>query len=350
MNNNDFLFLVSKTLSSEANDKEVEELELLLSINTEFAQQFKLLKQFWIEESNTNEAFVEDGLQKVLRRLKLPAKTPVKYVEVETKKRSVKWFYSRAAVAASIVILLTVALFLKSINQNTTILAELPKLEKKQNSKGTKSIIELSDGSKVWLNADSKIQYPPLFAGNTREISLDGEAFFEVAKNAQKPFIIHLANGTVKVLGTSFNVRAYDDEKIVETSVATGKVAFIPKYNSSKKQDTLFITPNNKVQYHFADEKVVLLPTLVTEDKAWTEGKLIFKARTLQDITTELERNFGKTTVFLDDSARGYVLTGSFQNNTLEEIMYYLSLSKTKKFYYKITSDELRIAMDQTKL
>ncbi|MCY7422723.1 MAG: FecR domain-containing protein [Chitinophagaceae bacterium] len=350
MNNNDFLLLVSKNLSGEVTESETKELELIISANTEFAQQYKLLKQFWAEESNTNQVFVEDGLQKVLQRLELPFETPVKDMEAERKRKSVKWFYFRVAVAAGAAIILTTALFLKSTNNNKTAPVEISKLEKKQNSKGTKSIIELSDGSKVWLNADSKIQYPPLFAGRTREIYLDGEAFFEVAKNAQKPFIIHLSNGTVKVLGTSFNVRAYNNEKVVETSVATGKVAFIPKYNSNKKQDTIFITPNNKVQYHFTDEKIALMPTVVTEDKAWTEGKLIFKAMTLQAITTELERNFGKKAVFLDDEARQYVLTGSFQNNTLAEIMYYLSLSKTKKIYYRITSNELRIALDETKL
>lgn len=352
MNNNEFLLLVSKKLSGEATESELKELQLIISIKTEFDQQYKLLQQFWAEESNTSQAFVEDGLQKVLQQLQLPFETPEKYMnaDADIKTTSRSWFIRIAAVAASVVIILTTVLFLQSTNNNKSNAAEFSKLEKKQNSKGTKSIIELSDGSKVWLNADSKIQYPPLFAGNTREIYLDGEAFFEVAKNAQKPFIIHLANGTVKVLGTSFNVRAYNNEKVVETSVATGKVAFIPKYNSNKKQDTLFITPNNKVRYHFDEEKVAIMPTLVTDDKAWTEGKLIFKAMTLQDITTELERNFGKTAVFLDDEARGYVLTGSFQNNTLEEIMYYLSLSKTTKIYYKITNNELRIATDETKL
>lgn len=351
MNNNDFLVLVSKTLSGEATESEMKELELIISTNTEFAQQYKLIKQFWAEEANANQAFAEDGLQKVLQRLGLPFEAPVKYMEAEIKKGKLHLLKSRLAVATSIAAILVTVFFLKpNFSSNKTAPADLFKLEKKQNSKGTKSIIELSDGSKVWLNADSKIQYPPLFAGNTREIYLDGEAFFEVAKNAQKPFIIHLANGTVKVLGTSFNVRAYDNEKVVETSVATGKVAFIPKYNSNKKQDTVFITPNNKVRYHFTDEKIAVMPTLVTEDKGWTEGKLIFKAMTLQDITTALERNFGKKAVFLDDEAKLYVLTGSFQNNTLEEIMYYLSLSKTKKIYYKITNDELRIATDETKL
>lgn len=350
MNNNDFLLLLSKKLSGEATESELKEHELLIYTNTEFDQLHKLLKQFWEEESNINQAFVEDELQKVLQRLELPFEASLKYMEAESKRNPTRWLRRMAAVAVSVVIISFAVFFLISSNNNTTVITDLSKLEKKQNSKGTKSIIELSDGSKVWLNAESKIQYPSLFAGNTREIYLDGEAFFEVAKNAEKPFIIHLSNGTVKVLGTSFNVRAYNNETVVETSVATGKVVFIPKYNSNKKQDTVFITPNNKVRYQFADEKVAVMPTLVSEDKAWIEGKLIFKAMTLQNITIELERNFGKKAVFLDDEVRDYVFTGSFQNNTLEEIMYYLSLSKSKKIYYKITGNELQIALNKTKL
>jgi ferric-dicitrate binding protein FerR (iron transport regulator) len=222
-------------------------------------------------------------------------------------------------------------------------------LVEKHNARGTKSTITLTDGSKVWLNADSKLQYPEVFSGNLREVYLNGEAFFEVTKNPSRPFIIHLANGTVRVLGTSFNIRAYDNEKTVETSVTTGKVAFIPKYaTQTKKQDTIFITPNNKVRYSPEEEFIKLETTVAAEDKDWTEGKLIFKAITLQEIAIELERYFGKKVTFLDETAKTYRLTGSFENNSLEEIMYYLA--QTKDFNYKITNSELLISVEKEKL
>jgi ferric-dicitrate binding protein FerR (iron transport regulator) len=261
--------------------------------------------------------------------------------------------YSRISIAAAaaIAIIVTLGIFFLPTSRQQNNTTQLASMEKKQNSKGIKSTIQLADGSKIWLNADSRIEYPEVFEGNTREVYLNGEAFFEVAKNPAKPFIIHLANGTVRVLGTSFNIRAYDNEKTVETSVATGKVAFIPKYkNSAKKADTVFLTPNRKVSYLFTAEKVEVLPTIAVNDKAWTEGKMIFKAMRLQDIATELERNFAKKVVFLDEEAKNYILTGSFENNTLEEVMYYLSLSKSKKIYYKITNNELLIAAEAGEL
>jgi len=348
MDNNDFLLLVSKKLSGEALDAEVKELENLIAVNPELNKQYKLLQQFWEQQQIPNETFVEDSLQKVLHQLQLPVSARV---EIITKQKRKVFSFTTLRIAAAVLILVLSATFFFLQSNKTAVGPDLSKFEKKQNSKGTKSTIELSDGSKVWLNADSKIEYPPVFAGNTREIYLKGEAFFEVAKNPAKPFIIHLANGTVRVVGTSFNIRAYENEKVVETSVATGKVAFIPKYKmKGKAQDTVFITPDNKVRYLFAAEKITVTPTLAKDDKAWTEGKLIFRAMSLQDIATELERNFGKKPVFLDPVAKDYILTGSFQNNTLEEILYYLSLSKAKKFYYKITNNELLIASDTAEL
>ena len=347
MDNDDFLLLVCKKVSGEATDAELKELEVFLGNHPELAEQYKLLHQYWEQHDNSNQVLVEDGLSKVLQRLDLPLDNHT--VEPVLKRRTISLWHIAAAASVIIIIAATVFFTQRSKPGNSSV--QLASLEKKQNSKGIKSTIQLADGSKVWLNADSKIQYPPLFEGNTREVYLDGEAFFEVAKNPQKPFIIHLANGTIRVLGTSFNVRAYDNEKVVETSVATGKVAFIPKYkNSRRQQDTVFVTPNNKVRYLFNAEKIAVLPTLATEDKAWTEGRMIFKAMRLQDIATELERNFGKKVIFRDDDAKNYILTGSFQNNTLEEVMYYFSLSKSKKIYYKITNNELLIAAKENEL
>ncbi|MBC7849525.1 MAG: FecR domain-containing protein [Chitinophagaceae bacterium] len=352
MTNNHFLLLVSKKLSGEATLSELQELEILITTDPSLQQEYLLLHKFWEEHDHSNEGFVEDSLQKVLTQLDLKTEiAPVSFEPKEDRHGRTRKLAMRMSLAAATITALWLGASWWSASKSENTNRDLTNIEEKRNTKGVRSIIELSDGSKVWLNADSKIEYPRLFEGDTREIHLNGEAFFDVVKNPKKPFIIHLTNGTVNVLGTSFNVRAYSNEKIVETSVATGKVAFIPKYrNKNRKADTVFITPNNKVSYTLTEENIKLLPTEVVDDKAWTEGRLIFKARSLEDIAIELERNFGKKAVFLDDEARSYILTGSFQNNTLEEILYYLSLSKSRKIYYKITNNEFLIAVDSQKL
>lgn len=213
----------------------------------------------------------------------------------------------------------------------------------KQNTKGIKSSIVLSDGSKIWLNADSKLEYPRLFEGKTREVYLSGEAFFEVAKNPNRPFIIHLDNGTVRVLGTSFNIKAYKGSEIVETSVSTGRVAFIPKKKSKlHANDTTFLTHDIKAVYSVETGEIKTLSTVSNDDKAWTEGTLIFKGMKFEEIAIELERTFGKKIVFADEDIRQYRLTGAFGNNSLDEILYYLSLSKP--FTYHISDEEIVIS------
>ena len=348
MNNDDFILLVSRKVSGEATDAELKALDALIAGSPDLAGQYKMLYQYVEQHDEASNEFVEEALHKVLQRLNLPVGSNTVAAPLIKKSASIRFL--RIAAAASVIVAIAATVFFtqNSAKKNPDPIASL---EKKQNTKGTKSTIQLADGSKVWLNADSKIQYPQTFEGNTREIYLDGEAFFEVAKNPKKPFIIHLANGTVRVLGTSFNIRAYNNEKVVETSVTTGKVAFIPKYkNTGKKQDTVFLTPNNKVRYLFTAEKIAVSPTQASDDMAWTEGRMIFKAMRLQEIAVELERDFGIKVVFRDEAAMDYVLTGSFQNNTLEEVMYYFSLSKSKKIYYKITNNELLIAANADQL
>lgn len=341
MTNDSILELMSRVLSGEAAPEERSALEKALAEDSNLLERYQLMQQFWNEHETVSPAEVEAGLNKVLNSLQLAPTTPVVRL-------SNKGFWWKRGLAAAVIIMVFGSIawwYVYRQNDNNAALALL----EKHNARGTKSTIVLPDGSKIWLNADSKIKYPPTFAGRLREVYLSGEAFFDVAKDATKPFIIHLSKGTVKVVGTSFNIRAYENEKLIETSVSTGRVAFIPARTKTIQQpDTIFITPNNKVRYSLNDDQVKVEPTAAAEDKAWTDGKLIFKALTLEEIAIELERNFGKKVVFVDEEPKQYRLTGTFENNSLEDILFYLS--KTKNFNYTITNSELLIATNRTKL
>jgi ferric-dicitrate binding protein FerR (iron transport regulator) len=271
--------------------------------------------------------------RKVLGSLQLsPTAAPVVPI-----RRSRSWAWAAAAVLVLCGAGALVNLYHKGSSEPTASLME------KHNAKGTKSIIQLPDGSRIWLNADSRLRYPEEFKGGAREVFLNGEAFFDVARSKDHPFIIHLATGTIRVLGTSFNVRAYDNENVVETSVATGRIAFIPKYRGThKNQDTVYLAPDHKASFTFTRDELSTSATSSVEDKAWTEGKLIFRGLTMEQIGVELERNFGKKVVFVDNGPKEFVFTGSFENNSLDEIMYYLT--RTKNFSYKITNTELLIS------
>src|SRR5688572_15893212 len=267
MNNDRLQELISRTLAGEAGPEEAKELQALLAADSEAMTRYQLLQQFWNRHETPSQQHVEDALHNLLGQLQL---SPASAVAPFENRPRITRYWRRYVTAAAVIIMLTGIGYLHWRDQKKA--AVLASLVEKHNARGTKSTITLTDGSKVWLNADSKLQYPEVFSGNLREVYLNGEAFFEVTKNPSRPFIIHLANGTVRVLGTSFNIRAYDNEKTVETSVTTGKVAFIPKYTTpAKKQDTIFITPNNKVRYSLSAHLIKLETTIAAEDKAWTE-------------------------------------------------------------------------------
>ena len=347
MSNDRLLELITRKLSGEATAEELEEVESMLSVDPEAAARYKSIEQYWGQHENANQFFVEEAFEKIVNRLEMAP--PASIVEIRPSgKRSIKSILQVAA-AAAVIFVAGLFLFTKSYNRNSKLTGQQPVLIQQENPKGIRRALTLADGTKIWLNAASKIQYPGEFTGTIREVYLVGEAFFDVAKNPSMPFIIHLANGTVRVLGTSFNIRAYDNEKVIETSVASGSVAFIPKYEKSKKkQDTVFLSPDNKVRYLFTKEEVIIEATDSREDKAWIAGKMAFKGLTFEEIAVELERSFGKKIVFVSDAVKSYRLTGSFQDNSLEEIFFYLS--KSKAFNYKITEAEVLISDEATKL
>ena len=338
MSKDRILALMTRKLSGEATPEELRELRDYLSADAAAGERSKVFDQFWSRREDEADTSAEENLKKVLGSLNLsPAVEPV----VRLRMRGWMW----AAAAILIFCGIGGVLYVNQRHSPET----LALLMEKHNAKGTRSIIQLSDGSKIWLNADSKLRYPEVFKGGAREVYLNGEAFFDVAKSKGHPFIIHLASGTIQVLGTSFNVRAYDNEPVVETSVSTGRIAFIPKYRTShKKQDTVYLAPDHKASYTFAREELSTSTTSSKEDKAWTDGKLIFRGMTMEQIAVELERNFGKKVVFVDNEPKTFVFTGSFENNTLDEIMYYLTI--TKNFSYKITDTELLIAASASQL
>ena len=337
MSNNRFFELISRKLSGESTTEELDELETMLSSDADAAARFKLVQQYWNQHDHTDEHFVEDAFQKLVPKLNAPVQELPK-----SRNRPNNNFLLAVAAAASVILIAGSVLVAKR-NTNSFLSGNgNGSLVEKKNIKGVKSFVTLADGTRIWLNADTKIQYPKQFTGNTREVYLSGEAFFEVARNVTRPFIIHLENGTVKVLGTSFNIRAYDNEKSIEASVASGKVAFIPKYNTGKKEDTIFLTGDNKLRYLLTKKQVIVESTVSRDDIAWIGGKLVFKAMSFEEIGAELERSFGKKIVFDSDSARFFRLTGSFQNNSLDEILFYLS--KSTEFGYKINNDEVIIS------
>lgn len=343
-----FWVLLSRRLAGEATPTEDRELDLMLERDPEYRGQYDALRLYWEKKDHPSAEDAENVFQKTLAKIKnsnLTASEPFAdpVIDIRRGEKVGAGLGAWLVRVAAVLMFGVLGYFLYQQHQQQPLLAHLF-LEEKQNAKGVQSKITLSDGSTVWLNGDSKLRFPADFkAGQSREIYLTGEAFFDVAKDARKPFIIHLKNSKIRVLGTSFNVKAYEEDEVVETSVVTGKVAFIPKEGvfSSPSTDTLLLAANVKAVYSTKTGEVRKEQTNSQIDKAWKEGKLIFRATRLDEVGKALERTYGKRVKFANQELKHCRLTASFENSSLEEVMYLLS--RTRDFRYTISDREVVI-------
>lgn len=207
----------------------------------------------------------------------------------------------------------------------------------KKTLRGQKLTITLTDGSIIKLNAESSIKIPSNFGGNTREVLLTGEAFFRVAKDSLRPFIIN-SNGLVtKVLGTSFNIRSYPEEHTDKVTVVTGKVSV--KRGVDNKENSVkesFLLPNQSLLYDKdKNEELINRNVDVEEELGWIEGVLIYDNVGLGTILKDLERWYDVDFDVSSEVDRNGIYTGSFDNQSLENVLQGLSFM-SKGFEYKI--------------
>lgn len=147
--------------------------------------------------------------------------------------------------------------------------------------------LRLSDGTKVWLNAASSIRFPTAFTGKERQVEITGEAYFEVAQDAYKPFIVTVRNMQVMVLGTQFNVNAYSDETVIKTTLVEGKVK-VQSLNSQGNSDVM--TPGQQIQLEKNGQMKLIRDADVSEEVAWKNGLFVFHNDDLPAIMRRLAR------------------------------------------------------------
>ncbi len=196
-----------------------------------------------------------------------------------------------------------------------------------------KKYVRLPDGSEVWLNTVSEIQYPEKFAAKSREIKLTGEAYFVIVPDS-KPFIVNTQNACTKVLGTAFNIWSRNDETRV--IVKRGKVQL-----SRSEEDTLHVDLVKDQMSLIAKSYPPRAPKTVDAEYqiGWMEGRLLFEKVPLKDILDELERYYGVDIRLKDLSLEDKTMTAIFENRTLETVLSSLCLSLETDYLYQ--SEEL---------
>ena len=197
---------------------------------------------------------------------------------------------------------------------------------------GQRSRVVLPDGSKVWLNTSTKLDYQSSFWGHKRLVNLSGEAYFEVAHDDNAPFIVNTKAIQTKVLGTKFNIRARRDESIIVATLLNGKI----QINSPKTtEEGVILKPGQTLSMDVEHYKSKLVEYPCPDDVLlWMKGRLTFEQKSLFDITTTLERLFDVHFIYLDETLKQESFTCDFSTDTKPETILSV-LSQTNRLNYK---------------
>ncbi len=352
--------LLAKKFSHEITEQELHELDGLLKAYQHDFQQSEILHAVYGLEVVPQED--EDALKRSKMRLKkalaaqatAPEETeeavePIIAAKPSHFKRYAKLYIAGLVNVAAIVFIL----LLPQLGNNG------PLYNKINTERGAKTTVHLPDGSVVTLNSGSRLSYNKDFGVKNREIKLEGEAYFDVVKNPGMPMIVSTGSVDVKVLGTTFNVKAYPEDAVVEASLFTGTIQLT---SAKDPERVIMLRPREKVtisQQHDLSgtpavsrekqrETVSLQQVMFNQtdssfdETAWMKNKLVFKAARFRDVANELQRKFNTDIYFNDPVFQEIRITGTFSDESVHEII--LELQQTIPFQYTSSGHKIYIS------
>lgn len=291
--------LIARLLSGEAAPAEKEELNHWMGESPANKRLFENTQRIWEKsQSYFSASEISSDRDKIKSQISQHSNKASKIIGLPT------WLFRAAAIFALPIMLGIGWYFGSSENRNETQICEVTA------PKGQISKCVLTDGTEVWLNAGSTIKYNPTFNYKTREVKLDGEAYFKVSKNKHKPFIVNTKYAQIKVLGTVFNLKAYSAEDKVETILEEGRVEFSLNGSATKPVE---LEPGEQVVYNISEKKITVGKVETYLHTAWKDGKFVFKDADLQTIIQELEKLYDVRIHIENDSLLKLRFRGMFE-------------------------------------
>jgi transmembrane sensor len=364
--------LIAKKLAGEASAGDLKELESALRLDPDLHYSLEALHDMWNKNTELEPHQAEDAFEKHMDRMRAldidmgePEPDPSTEIHIRTRRRFINW--KTISFAVSGILLLTLIFHFSSLRNPVQPLQKSSWEVVTRN--GTKTNLLLPDGSTVWLNSGSRLTYDSLYGTRLREVTLSGEAYFDVLRNPEKPFIIHTGKINIKVLGTAFNVKSYPGEKTIETSLIRGSIEVSFPTQPSKK---IILKPNQKL---VIDKSEPLLPVSANHPMAenkplisiqhlnrigsdssiaetgWMQNRLYFNDMSLHDLLKSMERKYGVTFQLNDVTLDTVHFTGSFQNETVTQALDALRLTAEKSttdFTYEVRGNQVFIYNNTT--
>jgi ferric-dicitrate binding protein FerR (iron transport regulator) len=247
--------------------------------------------------------------------------------------RSLYLWRSIAAVSLTFLILTSLYLY----KEHLPVLSASGKEFRISVDKGERASVTLPDGTQVYLNVKSSLSYSPSFAVKRRVVQLSGEAYFEVTRDAGKPFIVRTDAAEVKVHGTTFNIYAYPEDSLFEASLVKGRIEVV----SNKKPDkAVYLRPNQKVSGNVRTGELVVSNTDLRIETAWKRGDLIFRSQPLKAILPQLALFYGAN-IHVEGTYPDKVFTGSFHEDEINQVLN--NLQEHYRFHFRKSGNEIFI-------
>lgn len=342
------LELISKELSDQLTDNEREELAALLADHPDYVREREMLIAFWQREP---------GEYAASKALFGRVQEKIREMESVPKRRRRGWYWAAAAVVLAVIV---VSVFYRRGVVRPAVAAPVARVHwlKRTTRPTQKDSVRLADGTLVRLNSASTLIYPDVFTDSVRQVRLDGEAFFDVSKDAAHPFLIEADKMNIRVLGTSFDVKSYRSEPVGEATLIQGSIEVTLR---DRPADRFILTPKEKLivenksatrrstdssvakhtRYSLANLTYYPNQERTVVETGWLENKLVFSGKDFIDLSGQLERWYDVRIEFRNDRVKHYNFTGIIEKETLREALD--ALKMIEPFRYEIADSTVYI-------
>ncbi len=323
MPNTTYKILIERYLAGQASELEIAQVEQLLSQGMSDKELYNTLRADWETTQPENQESLEHLLDKIHHIIRLK-----EIQKQQSFRQRFLTIYSRVAAILLVPLLLSGLWYFMQPEPVVDIPVDIPVETSIYAPMGSRVAFNLPDGTEGFLNSGSTLTYTIPFASH-RTVKIQGEAWFDVARDEQHPFEIGAGASAVRVLGTSFNISAYPNESYVEVVLEEGSVEF----QANDATPAVQLKPAERLVFN--GEKISIEETETGKYKGWTEGKLIFKGDNMAVVARRLERWYNIEVEVADQALDEYVFRATFEDDSLEEVLKLLSM--TSPIRYRIT-------------
>lgn len=357
--------LLLKCIEGSASDNEMQEAWAWIETSGENRKYYERMRDIWLSVSvsqTTNEKQANNQWEKFASMHNI--------IEKQHNITEPKTFLPRfIRIAAVIIVIFALGAVTGKFYFKENIPAAVREFYIVEAPRGAKSFVTLADGTKIWLNAGSRISYQRSYNQENRNVFLEGEAYFEVAKNKEIPFYVYSSGIVVKAIGTAFNVKAYPEEGIVETTLVEGSVS-VESTGKTGAKGKILMQPNQKASFYKANREMIVEEKTAEKEEeiapipikakiervevkkevdtelytSWKDKRWVFEKQRFEDFAVILERLYDVKVVFKDEEIKNYRLSGSLQEENLEQVLQ--AIQFTIPLDYKINHNEVTIKVN----